>query len=177
MKKITLLLLILLFGLAGCNRSPGSGPAGIGDKPDDFSISLNWATGPMPDPRMHYSYSIQVGPTGEGRLHYQSGDKSLELDVPFAVSEENLKQLYTFCYDNGVFKNTREAGKPLDGGPDLSITIQSGGNSYFFTTVSELSENQRNIAYAIADQVQEMVPNDLWNEMNQLQLDYEAARD
>ncbi len=177
MKKITLLILILLFGLTGCGRSPGNGPAGGGEKPDDFSISLDWATGPLPDPQMYYSYSIQVGPAGEGRLHYQSGDRSLELNVPFAVSEENLVQLYTLCYEQGALKSAREEGEPLDGGPVMSIYILANGNSYSYPSVSELSENERSLAYAIADKVQQLVPGDLWDEMNQLQLNYEAAHD
>lgn len=177
MKKITLLFLVLLFGLTGCSVPPGNDPAGSSDKPDDFSISLDWATGPMPDPQMYYSYRIQVGPSDEGRLHYQSGDRSLELDAPFSVSEESLTQLYKLCYENGVLRSTREEGEPLDGGPDISINILANGHSYAYPSVSELSENERNIAYAIADKVQELVPGDLWDEMNQLQLDYETSND
>ena len=177
MQKFTLLFLVLIFGLAGCGRQPGNGPAGSENKPDDFSITLDWATGPMPDPQMYYFYSIQVGPSGEGRLHYQSGDRSLELDAPFSVSEENLLQLYTLCYEQGALKNSREEGEPLDGGQDISIQIFSNGHSYVYPSVSELSENERSIAYTIADKLQKLVPGDLWDEMSQLQLDYEASHD
>ena len=177
MKKFTLLFLVLVFGLAGCGRYSGIGPAGSENKPADFSIMLDWATGPMPDPQMYYFYSIQVGPSGEGRLHYQSGDRSLELDALFSVSEENLLHLYTLCHEQGALKNSREEGEPLDGGPDISIQIFANGHSYVYPSVSELSENERSIAYTIADKVQKLVPGDLWDEMNQLQLDYEASND
>lgn len=177
MKMVSLLLLVLVFGLAGCSRHSGSGSAGSENKPDDFSITLDWATGPMPDPQMYYFYSIQVGPSGEGRLHYQSGDRSLELDAPFSVSDENLLQLYKLCYEQGALSSNREEGEPLDGGPDISIQIFSNGHSYVYPSVSELSESERSIAYLIADKVQKMVPGDLWDEMNQLQLNYETSHD
>lgn len=177
MKKFTLLLLVLVFGLAGCSRHSGSGPAGSENKPDDFSVTLDWATGPMPDPQMYYSYSIQVGPSGEGRLHYQSGDSSLELNADFPICGESLLQLYKLCREQGALKSSREESEPLDGGPDMSIQIFAGGQSYAYNSVSELSENERSIVYTIAEKVREIVPHDLWNEMNQLQLDYETSHD
>ena len=177
MKKLTLLLLVLVFGLAGCGRHSGSGPAGSENKPDDFSVILDWATGPMPDPQMYYSYTIQVGPSGEGRLHYQSGDRSLELDLTFPVSEESFLQLYELCYEQGAFKSKREKGEPIDGGPDMSIQIFAGGKSFSYSSVSELSENERSIVYAVAGKVREIVPGELWDEMNQLQLNYQTSQD
>ncbi len=86
-------------------------------------------------------------------------------------------QLYALCYEQGALKSSREEGEPLDGGPDISIHIFTNGHSYVYPSVSELSENDRSIAYVIADKVQKLVPGDLWNEMNQLQLNYEASHD
>ncbi len=177
MKEFTLLFLLLIFGLAGCSRQPGIGSAGSENMPDDFSVTLDWATGPMPDPQMHYFYSIQVGPSGKGRLDYQSGDRSLELDALFSVGEENLLQLYTLCYEQGALNSNREESEPLDGGLDISIQIFANGHSYVYPSVSELSENERSIASLIADKMQKLVPDDLWDEMNLLQLDYEASYD
>lgn len=178
MKNIALLLFIMLFGLSGCGKAPGDNAAGPQDPPEtmpeDFSLSLFWFTGAMPDSWMQYSYEVHIGPGTEGRLVYRSGDRSRELDSSFDTSVESIEKLYLFLLGNNAFITDREPGEPIDGGPDFSLVFKAAGNKYGFSELSELSEKDRDLAYAIKPQVELLVPAELWDEMNRLQLEYES---
>ncbi len=178
MKNIALLFFIMLFGLSGCGKAPGDKAAGPQNPPktipEDFSLSLFWFTGAMPDSWMQYSYEVHIGSGPEGRLVYSSGDRSRELDISFVISDDELKKLYLFMLENNAFSTDREPGEPIDGGPDFSLAFTAAGNKYGFSEVSELSEKDRDLAYAIKQQVEFLVPAELWDEMNSLQLEYES---
>jgi hypothetical protein len=178
MKNLALLFFIMLFGLAGCGKVPGTGSFGSQKPPDrlpeDFSLTLFWFTGIMPDSWMQYSYQIQIGPGQEGRFLYRSGDRTRELDAPFTTSTENLEKLYIFLLDNNAFSTDGQPGEPIDGGPDISLAFTAAGKEYGFSELSELSEGDRNLVYAIKEQAELLIPKDLWDEMNSLQLEYET---
>lgn len=178
MKNLALLFFIMLFGLSGCGKAPGDNAAGPQDPPEiipeDFSLSLFWFTGAMPDSWMQYSYEIHINPVDSGRLLYRSGDRARELDASFTTSTENLEKLYLFMLENNAFSTDREPGEPIDGGPDFSLDFTAAGNKYSFSELSELSEKDRDLAYAIKQQVEILVPAELWDEMNRLQLEYES---
>jgi len=178
MKSVALLFFIILFGLSGCGKAPGNNYFGSQKPPetipDDFSLSLLWFTGIMPDSWMQYSYEIHIGPGSEGRFLYRSGDRSREIDTLFTISAENLEKLYVFLLDNNAFSTGSKPGEPIDGGPDISLAFTAAGKEYGFSEVTELSDEDRNLAYAIKQQVELLVPAEMWDKMNSLQLDVEA---
>jgi hypothetical protein len=167
----------MLFGLSGCGKAPGNKYFGSqstpGTVPDDFSLSLLWFTGIMPDCWMQYSYEVHIGPGSEGRFLYRSGDRSREMDTSFTISAEDLEKLYIFLLDNNAFSIGKEPGEPIDGGPDLTLAFTASGKEYGFSEITELSNEDRYLAYAIKQQVEELVPAEPWDEMNSLQLEIE----
>lgn len=177
MKNFTLLLLIMLFGLAGCGKVPGN-KLGLQSPPEtmpeDFSLSLFWFTGTMPDSWMHYTYEIHLNPVDGGRFVYRSGDQSRELDYSFVTNTESLEKLYLFMLDNNAFSRDRQPGEPIDGGPDITLAFTAAGKEYGFSELSELSGEDRGLAYAMKEQVELLVPEELWDEMNSLQLECET---
>jgi hypothetical protein len=178
MKYLALLFFIMLFGLSGCGKVPGNSISGSQNPPDklpeDFSLSMFWFTGIMPDSWMQYTYEIQIGPGSEGRFLYRSSDQSREMDNLFTTSAEDLETLYLFLLDNNAFSTDRQPGEPIDGGPDISLVFTAAGSEYGFSELSELSEGDRNLVYAIKEQLELLVPAELWDEMKRLQLECET---
>jgi len=176
MKKLLLYFLIIIFGLTGCsreladikNRMPKT-------RPDDFSLTIEWSTGTLPEPQMFYSYQVKIGPGEESSFYYRSGDGSAELTSIFNLSAENLNGLYFFLVKESAFRSTWETGDPIDGGPVLYVTLIADKRQFAYPLISELSETDRNSAYAILEAANSYVPEECWTEMNRLQLQSEAA--
>lgn len=164
MKQFLFLFFLAMFGLSGCSNQPAG-------KPPDFSLSLYWHTGTLPEPH-NYSYSINIGPLTGGELHYQSGDSTKNYSADYTISEEDLDELYDLVIGLGLLRNKWEKGDPLDGAPATIITITSGGKKYTIPEISELAEDERILTDKLVNKIEALVPPDLWEEMHSIQSEY-----
>ncbi len=166
-------LLCLLFYLTGCSGLlgwPGASQQPPAEMPDDFLLQLNWSTGPMPDRLMEYSYSVTMESGKKGLFKYRSSNGLAALEDFFTVEEEKLRLLYNLLLSKNAFRNQWEMNDPIDGGPDITFSIKSGGTIYPIPPVSELSDSEREDVYAIFYAVTALVPDSLFLEMEEIQL-------
>jgi hypothetical protein len=176
MKKLLLFILIIIFGLTGCSRELADITNQMPKtRPDDFCLTVEWSTGTLPEPQMFYSYQVKIGPGEKSSFYYCSGDGSAELINIFDLSAENLDGLYFYLVEESAFRSTWETGDPIDGGPVVYITLTADKRQFAYPLISELSEADRNLAYAILEAANSYVPEECWTEMNRLQLQSEAA--
>jgi len=164
MKNYTLLIFLVIFGITSCSKQTAG-------KPPDFSITLDWQTGSLPQ-HYQYSYRVLIGPLPGGELHYTSADKSKQLTESFTVTEEQLLELYTYLVDRGALRSNWNKGDPIDGGPVTHILIAAGKKKFFIPERSELAENERSLVDDLVAEIRSVVPKPLWEEMNRLQLEY-----
>jgi hypothetical protein len=167
MKNFTLLIFLVLFGITGCSKQTTG-------KPPDFSATLDWQTGSLPQP-YQYSYRVLIGPLPGGELHYTSADNSKQLTEPFTVTEEQLSELYKYLVDRGALRSNWNKGDPIDGGPVTYISIIAGKKNFFIPERSELAENERSLVDDLVAEIRSIVPKPLWEEMNRLQLECEIG--
>jgi hypothetical protein len=169
MKKLALLLTLALFGISGCAQEPVN-------RPSDFKLVLSWHTGAVPE-NYWYSYRLIIGPSTTGKLQYRSGNGQVEWSDEFTVPDEDLDTLYTHTREQGLLRSKWEQGDQIDGGPATSIEITSNGNFHSIGERSELIENERKLVDALIDRVENLVPDDLWETMYQLQAEQEMKVD
>ncbi len=172
MRIVTLFL--LFFFLSGCGRMPGDAPAQPpAERPGDFLLQLNWATGIMPDPWMQYSYVITIGPGNEGRISYKTGDGEKSMVESFPVSPGDLDNLYLLLLDNGLLSNDWPGGDSVDGGSLVTLSVTAGGQKYSTPAFSDLADHLQASAARAEENAKILVPPDLWDQMNQIQLQHE----
>lgn len=165
MKQLALILTMALFGIGGCAQEPVS-------RPSDFKVVLSWHTGALPE-NYWYSYRLIIGPSTTGKLRYQSGNGQVEWSAEFTVSDEDLDRLYKQILEQGMLRSNWEQGDQIDGGPATSIQITSNGKFHSIGERSELIEAERELVDALVDRLESLVPDDLWETMNQLQAEQE----
>jgi hypothetical protein len=163
-----LFLSILLIGAAAC-----SGRANT--RPEDFSLSLYWNTGALP-PQYRYSYSINLQSTGQGIFEYQAGyekDEEHYWQADFSLSDNQMDTLYRYLLDNDLLRSDWQTGRPLMGGKGTGIDISANGENFSIPSVSELEQKERDVVQETIEAINELVPQEIWNEMDARQDAYE----
>lgn len=163
-------LVMFLFFCSGCsNTSP--------ERPSDFCISLDWNTGALP-PQYYYSYTIEIQPSGEGVFVYQAGyegDESLRWQTGFMLDGKQMDDLYTFLRENDLLRSKWAEGQPLLGGSGTSIRITADGKEFLIPSISELEQDDRKTVQKAIDTINQLVPQEIWDEMNARQDAYENS--
>jgi hypothetical protein len=172
-KKIGLILIAMgIFLITSCNSNPSLCP-------DDFSLTLNWNTGALP-PQYYYTYTIKMNPQGKTEFSYQPGYESNNADnwqTDFTLTPQQMDELYQFLEENNVLRSNWKKGQPMLGGSGTSIQINAGGKEYLIPSVSSMEQTDREIVYAVMDRINELVPREIWDEMNARQLQVEESYD
>ncbi|MHB8278692.1 MAG: hypothetical protein ACYDIA_13705 [Candidatus Humimicrobiaceae bacterium] len=144
----------------------------------DLTVKLYWDTGTLP-PEYYYYYRIIIGPEYTGIFEYQPGyGESTAPDawkVNFKVSQDQLDYLYKLLIENNLFKDEWEKTEIAYGGSFSSITIISGGREYKIPRNAELKKEDIAKIDIVSDYLKEIVPADIWKEMNKRQIQFEES--
>lgn len=167
---ITLLIAITLTSITGCTRSK--------EYTEDLTVNLYWNTGTLP-PEYYYYYQITIGPDHIGIFEYQPGyGKPTSPDVwkvNFKVSQDQLDYLYQLLIEKNLFKDKWETIESSGGGSFNSITITSGGREYKIPGNTELKKEDNAKIDIVSDYLKEIVPTDIWKEMDKRQIQFEES--
>jgi hypothetical protein len=139
------------------------------ERPEDFRVIYNWDVGSLPPPH-HYSYTITIGPGGEGEIEFVAGYESLSYDDPsiwieeFRVSEEELDALYHSAYLAGVFEDewVQMEKKPTGGSTDRMIVIAYGRQYEIPSHVVGEAKTK-----ALELRIEDSVPQEIWDKLNE----------
>jgi hypothetical protein len=161
-KKFMILSIIAgIFILTGCSQAAEK-------QPDDFTLYYYWNTGALA-PEYYYQYEIEIGPAGNGILTLQNGyeeDDENEKIFEFAVSQSDWNDFFDWLNENKILrKNWKESGEILLGGSTTEVKLQVNGEKYIVPSVSVLSQNEREIYYALEEQIKLLVPADIWKQI------------
>ncbi len=167
--KNTGLLLLLIFLMCGCN-SFGGQPGEIDfappeTRPDDFALRLDWATGTMAEPQLQYGYRVIIIETKAGELIYFNSRSNPAYTTTFTVTSESLDDLYSILLKREAMRNNWAEGDPIDGGPEVTVEFTAAEKSYRIPYFSELTEQERQRAWQIFEDILALVPEKDWNEM------------
>jgi hypothetical protein len=136
-----------------------------GERPADFAIAYHWSRGSVPPP-YHYEYSIEVAPSGRGKMVMQPGyDEHERWPVEFDVSPEELDRIYRLMVRNDLFTAnwTRKSGPQRSGGTSQTLDVEAGGRG--FAVPSDLAADLRDRADAICEAVRKLVPKEVWDSL------------
>lgn len=158
MKMPVITPLIVVLSLTAC-------AAGAPAKPADFSLTLNWHSGSLPEPYA-YAYTLRIGPGLGGELVYHPGGCSGEWRAEFGMTDGRLNALYQFLADNNALRSRWQEGDPIDGAPWTTIQLRAGGRDYTIPAVSELTETERSLVERIIGEIRDCVPDEVWEEMD-----------
>ena len=138
--------------------------------PDDFRLYYYWNTGALP-PEYYYQYEIEIGPDGDGTLTYQKGYKEDEGQgqvFSFRVDAQDWDDFYAWLQTNKILRSTwKETSDILLGGSTTSVKIQANGKKYVIPSVSVLSQNDRSAFYELEDQIEQLVPDEIWAQIKE----------
>lgn len=167
---ITLLIAIMLINITGCIKSK--------EYTEDLTIKLYWNTGTLP-PEYYYYYRITIGPGHIGVFEYQSGygepPAPVVWEANFKVSQDQLDYLYQLLIENKLFKDEWEKTESAEGGSFSSITIIAGSREYKIPSDAELKKEDIIKIDIVSDYLKEIVPADIWEEMNKQQSQFEKS--
>jgi hypothetical protein len=168
MKKLILLFALLLVNFSSCTNMP--------DKyPEDFSLVLEWDTGALP-PQYHYQYAITIGPGPQGEFFYHPGYEGTPENTwitSIEITGSDLQSLFDFLNENKILRNRWQSGQPLLGGQGTSIIITAFDQQYLVPSISEVSQNERELVEQSIEEIKSYVPEAIWAEMNSRQSEYE----
>ncbi len=152
--------------------------------PEDLTVEFYWTTPPL-SPEYNYYYEITIGPGLQGLFEYQPGypDTTWEplspdvWEVSFEVSRDQLDHIYQLLIENDLFKRKWETTDEIAiGGSNSSVTITANGIEYDnIPDDSEIKPEDRKKVDAISDYLKEMVPADVWEEMEERQNQFEKS--
>jgi len=146
--------------------------------PDDFSLSFDWSTGALP-PKYHYAYVITIGPGPQGEFEYISGYDSSSASnrwiTSFSVSKDEIEELYSYLKNPDIFRTRWKTGSGLIGGSTTSLIITAYGKEYQIPSISELEGTDGILVEASMDEIRRIVPDSIWEEMNDRQTRYEES--
>jgi len=183
-KKIILIIsaavivFTVVIGCISCYPEPSK------ECPEDLTVELYWNTPPL-SPEYNYYYGITIGPGLKGLFEYQPGypDTSWEplspdvWEVSFEVSQDQVDYLYQLLIENNLFK--RRWGKTDEvaiGGSSSSIKIIANGREYDkIPGESEIKPEDGKKVAAVSDYLREMVPTNIWEEMEERQSQFEES--
>ena len=160
---LNILVLVGIFMLAACSLIAET-------RTDDFTLYFYWNTGALA-PEYFYQYEIEIDPDGKGVLTYQKGyeeDEGQNEVFTFQVEEEQWDDFYLWLRTNKILRsNWKESEDILVGGSTTSVKIQAGGKKYIIPSVSVLSSNDRTAYYALEEQIEQLVPSEIWEQIKE----------
>ena len=144
--------------------------------PEDFGLSFYWNTGALP-PQYRYEYVITIGPGLQGELDFipgcESAQGSEQWATSFEISSEEQEEIYTFFTENDLLRTRWNTGRGLIGGSTTSLLLTAFGKEYQIPSISELETEDRQLVELAMDAVRGVVPETIWEEMNNRQAEYE----
>ena len=147
--------------------------------PEDLSIELYWDTGSLP-PQYHYYYLINIGPVLKGKFEFLPGYKAFPpvpevWTIGFSVNAAKMDELYNYLEKNKFFRDKWEKTEPAIGGSYSYMTITANDQKYDIPPDSELKPEDTKKTDEIADFVKNLVPEDIWTEMEKRQKEFEES--
>ena len=152
--------------------------------PEDLTVEFYWTTPPL-SPEYNYYYGITIGPGLQGLFEYQPGypDTSWEplspdvWEVSFEVSQDQMDHLYQLLIENDLFKRKWETTNEVAvGGSSSSIKIIANGREYDkIPGESEIKPEDGRKVYTVSDYLREIVPTNIWEEMEERQIQFEES--
>lgn len=163
-RKIIILLIIAgVMLLAGCLQIPQK-------PPEDFTLYYYWNTGALA-PEYSYQYEIEIDPDGNGKLTLQRGYEEIEEKeeiFTFTVASQDWSDFYTWLKENNILRNDwKESEEILLGGNTTEVKLQVNGEKYIIPSVSVLSQNERSVFYELQDQIEQLVPDEIWTQIKE----------
>ena len=152
--------------------------------PEDLTVKFYWTTPPL-SPEYNYYYRITAGPGLQGLFEYQPGypETSWEplspdvWEVNFEVSQDQMDYLYQLLIENDLFRRRwKTTDEVAIGGGDSYITIIANGRKYDkIPGDSEIKPEDRKKVCKASNYLIEMVPTDIWKEMEERQSQFEES--
>jgi len=152
--------------------------------PEDLTVKFYWNTGTLP-PEYQYYYQITVGPGLQGLFEYQPGYPGTSWEplspdvweVSFEVSQDQVNHLYQLLIENDLFKSRwKTTDEVAEGGSSSYITIIANGRKYDkIPDDLEIKPEDRKKVYKASNYLREMVPADIWEEMEERQSKFEKS--
>ncbi len=168
---VTLLSAMILVSITGCTN--------IQESAEDLTVKLYWNTGTL-SPEYYYYYRITIGPGLKGVFEYQPGygePPAPEVwEVDFEVSQNQIDYLHQLIIENNLLKDQWETTNEIaEGGSYSSITIIVNGSEYRIPGDAELKKEDTVKVDAVSDYLREIVPADIWEEMESRQSQFEES--
>ena len=173
-----IIVFAVMIGCMSCYAEPAK------ECPEDLTVKFYWSTPPL-SPEYNYYYGITIGPGLQGLFEYQPGypDTSWEplspdvWEISFEVSHDQVDYLYQLLIENDLFKRKWETTDEVAiGGSSSSIKIIANGRKYDkIPGESEIKPEDRKKVDAVLDYVREIVPTNIWEEMEELQRQFEES--
>lgn len=171
MKVTITLLFAAALAVSACAKTPS-------ERPEDFSLSLDWNTGALP-PQYHYRYVITIGPGVQGEFVYQPGYEEEEhinlWEEDFMLSDVQLDDLYAYLSNQNVMRTGWNTGNRLIGGSNTAVIINAYGKEYHIPSIAELKDADRDLVERVIDEIRSYVPQEIWDEMDARQKTHEAG--
>jgi len=162
-RLLNILILVGIFMLAACSPIEET-------RPDDFTLYYYWNTGALP-PEYYYQYEIEIDPNGKGVLTYQKGyeeDEGQNEVFTFQVEKEQWDDFYSWLRMNKILRsNWKESEDVLVGSSATSVKIQAGGEKFVIPSVSVLSSNDRADYYELEEQIKQLIPAEIWEQIEE----------
>jgi hypothetical protein len=175
---VVIIVFVVMIGCMSCYPEPAK------ECPEDLTVKFYWNTGTLP-PEYQYYYQITIGPGLQGLFEYQPGYPGTSWEplspdvweVNFEVSQDQVDYLYQLLIENNLFKRRWEkTDEVAEGGSCSSIRIIANGREYDkIPSGVEIKPEDRKKVAAVSTYLREMVPTDIWEEMEERQRQFEES--
>ncbi len=175
---VAVIVFIAMISSMSCYAEP------VKECPEDLTVTFYWNTPPL-SPEYNYYYGITIGPGLQGLFEYQPGypDTSWEplspdvWEIGFKVTQDQADHLYQLLIENDLFKRKWETTDEVAvGGSSSSIKIIANGKKYDkIPGDSEIKPEDRKKVDTVSDYLREMVPTNIWEEMEERQSQFEKS--
>ena len=169
--KTMTLLLIALF--TGCSPTIDQNENKWKERPKDFHVRYEWFSGTV-SPPYQYMYTVEVGPDSRGKIVFGPTSRAgsdgpvVEHEPPpwtetFAVSDEDMSQLFELMSKSGVFNKRWKEAPPREqviGGRAQWMRVEGNGES--IQTPVTLKSEDRDAVEKVYDAIRSLAPKPLW---------------
>jgi hypothetical protein len=93
--------------------------------------------------------------------------------IDFQVEQEKMQQLYELIVDTNMIRSNWAEGDLLLGAQYRAAQITDQGRVYHIPSDASLREADRNAVSIVYEQIERLVPQAIWEEMNRRQEEYE----
>ena len=175
---VVIIVFAVMIGCMSCYPEPAK------ECPEDLTVKFYWTTPPL-SPEYNYYYRITIGPGLQGLFEYQPGYPNTSWEplspdvweVSFEVSQDQVDYLYQLLIENNLFKRRwGTTDEVAEGGSNSSIKIIANGREYDkIPSDSEIKPEDGKKVAAVSDYLREMVPANIWEEMEERQRQFEES--